>query len=156
MVMWCGIGWRSTAECARDARAGGCSFVSFVRSFGRSVVRSYRRRARRWIRRSSLVARSRSWENLRGRRIESQPALRARHGREARVECVRATCGRCVRVERASSETDVGHRARRERGGRDANDRRSVIFLCPRAVGGFGASTSRLLARWVTGRVKVM
>jgi hypothetical protein len=82
-------------------------------------------RGRRW---SSVVVGGRRWKNLRRarRRGVDSSSLRARYGR-ARRACDDG-CDVCVCVC-ASSETDVGHRARRERGGRDDDIRERIVDL---------------------------
>ena len=62
------------------------------------------------------------------RRGSDSSSLRARYGR-ARRACDDG-CDVCVCVcVCASSETDVGHRARRERGGRDDDIRERIVDL---------------------------
>jgi len=76
------------------------------------------------------VVGGRRWKNLLRaiRRRSDSSSLRARYGR-ARRACDDG-CDVCVCVcVCASSETDVGHRARRERGGRDDDIRERIVDL---------------------------
>jgi len=149
----CGrVGWRNTAAAHTRRRSfarGGCVRVVFAARCGRerrvgpeatfAVVGGRRKNLLRAIRRGS-----------------DSSSLRARYGRARRAcddgcdVCV-CVCV-CVRRARRTWGTERGVRGVEET--TTSANGSSICDLSSRArVGGFG---SRLLARWVTGRVKVM